>query len=278
MNRPTGPPLNDRFPELVYAYIGANAAHRDFRIAIANAKALAYILGRGNAAVLQGFLKEANEARTQSPDGHFALVMAGGRSTTTTVQLAVHLTGNQIALIEADPGGFASQVFGLVYREVYRVFETFVIDLFTEIADKDKRFLYSDQKLTHEQALKAVSLAALQQIVLEQRKANLSRGGFRYLERTFDKLGLPLIGSAPLNREQEDARARLVFLSAARNIIEHNRSVVNDEFLKLVPNTTYEKGQRVVITATELGDALSAAEWTVDALNRRAVERFGLPA
>jgi hypothetical protein len=243
VNRPTGPPLNDQVTKLVYAYIGANAAHRDFRIAIANAKALAYILGRGNAAVLQGFLQEANGARAQSRDGNFALVMAGGRSTTTTVQLAVHLTGNEIALTEAEPGGFASQAFGLVYREVYRVFETFVIDLFTEIADKDKRVLYSDQELTHEQALKADSLAALQQIVLEQRKADLSRGGFMHLERTFDGLRLPLIGSAPLNREQEDARARLVFLSAARNIIEHNRSVVNDEFLKLVPNTTYEKAR-----------------------------------
>jgi len=278
VNQPTGPPPSDRFPELVYAYIGANAAHRDFRVAIANAKALAYILGRADAAVLRGFLSEADEARKRSRDGHFALGTAGGRSTTTTVQLAVHLTGNEIALIEAEPGGFASQIFGLVYREVYRVFETFIIDLFAEIAGKDKHVLYSSQRLTHEEALRADSPAALQQVILEHRKADLSRGGFVHLERTLDGIGLPLMGPTPLTREQENARARLVFLSAARNIIEHNRSVVNDDFLALVPSTTYEKGQRVVITATELGDALSATEWTVDGLNRRAVEKFGLPA
>jgi hypothetical protein len=277
MNRPTGPPLRDRFPELIYAYIGPNGAHLDFRVAMANAKALAYVLGRGDAAVLQGFLREADEARKRSGDGHFALGMAGGRSTMTSVQLAVHLTGNEIALIEAEPGGFASQAFGLVYREVYRVFETFLVDLFAEIAVKDKRVLYSSQTLTHKEALKADTPEALQQLILDHRKADLTRGGFAHLERTFDRIGLPLIGPAPLNDEQQNARDRLVFLSAARNIIEHNRSVVNDEFLALVPSAPYHKGQKVLITATELGDALSAAEWVVDALNRRAVGKFGLP-
>jgi hypothetical protein len=241
-------------------------------------KALAYLLGRGNAAILQDFLREAEEARKLSQDGHFALGMAGGRSTTTTVQMAVHLTGNEIALIEAEPGGFKSQAFGLVYREVYRVFETFLVDLFAEIAAKDKRVLYSNQTLTHEEALRADTPAALQQVILDHRKADLTRGGFVQLERVFKRIGLPLMGPEPLGPDQINARTRLVFLSAARNIIEHNRSVVNDEFLALVPNEPYQKGQRIVITGTELGDALSAAESTVDALNRRAVEKFGLPA
>src|SRR5688572_21726334 len=129
MNRPTEPPTNHRFPDMVYAYVGSNRAHRDFRVAISNAKALGYVLAKNDAAVLRGLLQEADEARRQSRDGYFALGLAGGRSTTSTVQLAIHLTGNEIALIEAEQGGFKSQALGLVYREVYRVFETFLIDL-----------------------------------------------------------------------------------------------------------------------------------------------------
>jgi hypothetical protein len=79
-----------------------------------------------------------------------------------------------------------------------------------------------------------------------------------------------------LNAEQQHARARLVFLSAARNVIEHNRSVVNDEFIALVPDAEYERGQTLIITTTTLGDALSAAESVADGLNRRAVGKFGL--
>ena len=84
------------------------------------------------------------------------------------------------------------------------------------------------------------------------------------------------MGPLPLGPEQESARHRLLFLSAGRNIIEHNRSIVNDEFRALIPDAPFEKGQRIVITGTELGDALSAVEWTADTLNRRAVEKFGI--
>ena len=59
------------------------------------------------------------------------------RSTTTTTQLAIHITINEADLIAAEPGGFVSQALALVYREVYRVFETFLIDLFEEIALRD---------------------------------------------------------------------------------------------------------------------------------------------
>jgi len=59
-------------------------------------------------------------------------------------------------------------------------------------------------------------------------------------------------------------------------LIEHNRSVVNREFVNLVPNSGYTVGDRIAITVIELGDALSAVEWTVDDLNRRAINKFGI--
>jgi len=51
---------------------------------------------------------------------------------------------------------------------------------------------------------------------------------------------------------------------------------VNREFVNLVPNAGYTVGDRIAITVIELGDALSAVEWTVDDLNRRAINKFGI--
>ena len=80
----------------------------------------------------------------------------------------------------------------------------------------------------------------------------------------------------PSIAEQEDVDRRLRLLSAARNVIEHNRSVVNKEFAALVPDSPYKIGDRIAIREPELGDALSAVEWTADQLNRRAIKTFNL--
>ena len=125
------------FVEMMSAYVGANASHRSFRAGLANAKAVAYILAFDHNKALRTFLGVADDARRRAGGGDYALGMVG-RATANTVQMAVHLTGNEIDLINAEPGGFASQAIGLVYREVCRIFETFLIDLFGEIATRRK--------------------------------------------------------------------------------------------------------------------------------------------
>ncbi len=188
------------------------------------------------------------------------------------------MTGTEISLVDAELGGFVSQALGLVYREIHRVFETYLVDVFDDIATQDKRILFSSQKITHEDALRAASPADLQRLITEERKAELTRAGFAGLEKTFEKIGLPIVPmlEPPPRAEQEDIRRRLVLLSAIRNLIEHNRSVVNREFMELVPDSGYALGDRVEVTVTELGDALSAVEWTADGINQRAMKKFGM--
>jgi hypothetical protein len=272
---PSTPPTTHRFPEAVFAYIGPNKAHYDFRAALTSAKAIAFLLGRDDSSILKAFLAHASEVRKQSPDGHYAFGL-GGRSTATSIQLGIHLRGNEIDLMEREPGGFPALAYGLIYREVNRLFETFLVELFVEIAMKNKRILYSNKQLTHEEALKAESPVDIQQLIIEQRKSELTRGGYALLAKTFEAFGLPIVGPLPLNDERRSIQDRLSFMSAARNVIEHNNSVVNDEFIKLVPGATFSLGQRIAITPIELGDALSAVEWSADEVNRRAVEKFGL--
>lgn len=270
--------MNEQFPGMTVAYLGSNEAHREFRTALANAKSLAYILVRNNAAVLRAFLDEVEQIKHQAADGPFAVGMAGGRSTTTSVQLAIHLTGNEIDLINASPGGFISQALGLVYREVSRVFETFLVDLFDEIATRKKEVLYSGQTLTHQEALEAGGPEEIQRLVIEKRKAELTRVGFTGLEKTYEKINLPIVPSTGSESvaERDDVRRRLVLMNAVRNVIEHNRSLVNADFLRLVPDSPWPPGQPIVVTVTELGDALSAVEWAGDNLNKRAVDKFAV--
>lgn len=69
---------------------------------------------------------------------------------------------------------------------------------------------------------------------------------------------------------------RLDAATAIRNILEHNSSIVNKEFLARVPDSSFEEGGRVEIGSPELGDLLSAARWTADHLNQRALSKYGL--
>ncbi|HLN26224.1 MAG TPA: hypothetical protein VK395_00610 [Gemmataceae bacterium] len=270
--------MSEQFPGLMVAYLGPNAAHREFRTALANAKALAFILAEDNTAVLRAFLDKAEQTKSKAGGPGYALGMAGGRSTTTTVQLAVHLTGNEIDLINAVPGGFISQALGLVYREVSRAFETYLVDLFGEIATRKKQVLFSGQTLTHQEALEAAGPAEIHRLVIERRKAELTRVGFAGLQKTYDNLNLPIVpttGPEPA-AESDDVRRRLVLMNAIRNVIEHNRAVVNADFLRLVPDSPWAEGQIIAITVTELGDALSAVEWAGNSLNGRAVDKYGI--
>ena len=87
--------------------------------------------------------------------------------------MAIHLTGNEIELINSGPGGFISQAFGLVYREVSRVFETYLVDLFEEIATRKKEVLYSGQTLTHQEALDAGGPTEIHRLSSRSARPNL---------------------------------------------------------------------------------------------------------
>jgi sugar phosphate isomerase/epimerase len=56
----------DALAGVVTAYVGPNAAHRELRTALANAKAIAFILIEGDAKVLKAFLQHAEEIKRQS--------------------------------------------------------------------------------------------------------------------------------------------------------------------------------------------------------------------
>jgi len=153
-----------------------------------------------------------------------------------------------------------------------------LVDLYGEIALSDKRVLFSGQKISHEEALKHDSIEELHLHVISAKKLELTRAGFGSLEKEFEKIGLVLVSDVDVANEGErdSILSRLRTAGALRNILEHNSGVVNWEFKKLVPESKYEIGDRVIVGTPELGDAISSIEHTADSVNKRAVEKFSL--
>lgn len=261
--------------ELVTTYVGPNVSHRIFRTGIANAKAVAYILVKEKSKVLREFLAETEEAKKLSSDGKYAIGLAGG-GTKTTMQIGICLTGDEVDIVSAEPGGFSAQALGLVYREVYRSFETYLIELFEEIARQDKRVLYSDKQISHEDALRVDSQEELLQNIIEKRKRAFTRGSLSDLEKQFNSMGLPVIPlkEPPSMEEQEAVLANLRTASAIRNVIEHNDGFVDAEFLSKIPGTSFQLGEKIVVSLLLLGEAFSSVQWAADQINKRAIEKF----
>lgn len=231
--------MSEEFPGLVEVYVGPNEAHRTFRTALANAKATAYIFSSADAAALRAFLDDVHEKKRQAGGGPIALSVVSARSTADALHLAVHIRGNEVDLINDDKAGFVSHMLGIVYREVHRVFETYLVELFAEIGARKQEVLYSGPKVPSRALLEAGSLVEVHRLVIEERKTELTHAGFSGLEKAYEGINLPIVPtSGPEPAEaREDVRRRLVVLNAVRNIMEHNRSVVNPKFLSLVPNS-----------------------------------------
>ncbi len=152
-----------------------------------------------------------------------------------------------------------------------------MVDLFEEIANCEKRVLYTANKITHEDALRAKDPLELQRHIIEDRKGELTRAGFVGIEKVFEKFGLPVLPEAKLSDQSEardQIRESLLWMSALRNLIEHNRWIVNREFFTQFPDSGLKVGDCIDITLSDICEAIGVVEWTADNLNDRAVEKF----
>jgi hypothetical protein len=84
------------------------------------------------------------------------------------------------------------------------------------------------------------------------------------------RLSLPLFTSEP-------DLTRAIRIVEMRNLIVHNRAVINRRFLSQVRDFDGDEGDRLKLTVDILDEADLLAE-SAAALDQRAVEKFGLPA
>ena len=167
------------------------------------------------------------------------------------------------------------QFHALLYVDLQRILESFLLDLYAEIARKDPRVLMSDRTVTFAEVLKTHDMVEL---LLKKQLLALSHVDREGFEKQFDDMGLPIVLSRETPQEEAEFLSReFLLLWGVRNVLQHNHGVINELFLTRGPASGYALGDRVVIDVPKLGRAFAAVEGIADALNKRAIVKYGLP-
>ncbi|MEK6300902.1 MAG: hypothetical protein AABO41_09295 [Acidobacteriota bacterium] len=107
--------------------------------------------------------------------------------------------------------------------------------------------------------------------LVEKRVTDLAYKGMRDLSKDLStKIGFNLF-------EGEEALARAVRIIEVRNLIVHNRAIVNRLFLSRLPDFTASLGDRVDLQGNAVLDDMEFLDSSVSDIDRRAVEKFVLP-
>ncbi len=254
-------------------YIGQNAAHMAFKREIANAKVLFFLI-RGNRDHLKADLEAViNDARKAAP-GSFSVNIITEVFSQTEFR-AVVIPHNETELVVQDYESLEVQFNALLFMDLQRILESFLLDLFAEVARKEPRVLISSRTVTFEEVLKTESIPEL---LLEKQLDELSRTDRDGFQEQFERIGLPILRPDGSTQEEREFLTReFNLLWGIRNILQHNHGVINNIFLKKVPGSGYGLGDRVSIDIPMLGRAFAAAESIADELNSRGVKKFGLP-
>jgi hypothetical protein len=157
----------------------------------------------------------------------------------------------QTPLKALDPFQVASQAPGkrtqFIREEMQRFLEIFLsravdnlqvylVDVIREVLQKRPEVL-SDRRmdLSVAEILAYPSLDAMLSAIIEMKVQGLGYGGFRKLRDWCTRRGIPLTA------QDQDIEAIVEYI-ATRNVIAHNRGVVNDVYTSLVANPAFTQG------------------------------------
>ena len=262
-------------PTLIQGYIGSNRAHLAFKREIVAAKVRFMHAGEAHAAMELAF----RNLMTDAPGGGGQPV-AVGRVTEvlgpTQVRL-LNIPRDEAKLITGDFATLDAQLHSLMYCDLQRVLESYLLDLVSDVALTDSRVLMSNRTITWQEALAAPSIVEL---LLEKHLLGLSHSNRQGLQDAFDRMGLPIIpapGSLPED-ERGFLEVQFRLLWGLRNLVQHNHAIMSEDALVMMPECGYAVGERVVIDTIRLGRAFAAVEGIADQLNQRAVAKYSLTA
>ena len=158
----------------------------------------------------------------------------------------------------------------MVYRAVDN-FLTYLAELLALIFRTRPETLKSSETVRLDELLQHSSMEDLINFLAENRMEKLSYQGMRELCSYLDeKLGLKLFDS-------NDDLQRAVFLVEVRNIIVHNRGVVNRIFKSRVPWFEAEMGESINLKFDDVFSHLAFLAKSLRQVDQRASEKFALP-
>lgn len=150
-------------------------------------------------------------------------------------------------------------------------FLTYVADLLKQIFLERPEALRSAETVRLDEVLQFGSMDDLVNFLAERRVDRLAYQSVNDLADNLEKaLSFTLF-------ETEAERARAGKLVATRNLLTHNRGVVNARFLGLVPNSGYVEGDQIELP-TAIGEELDFLGGCARRIDARAIAKFSLTA
>ncbi len=160
----------------------------------------------------------------------------------------------------------------MMVRRVADNFLTYVTELLVVVFRARPETLRSSETVRLDAILKHATMEELVHGLAERKVSQLSYQGMRDLSAYLaDRLGFELF-TKPENLE------RAVRIIESRNLIVHNRGLVNDLFLSRVPSASAKIGEPLDLDTDQIFDDLEFIALSVYEVDDRAVQKFSLSA
>ena len=149
-------------------------------------------------------------------------------------------------------------------------FQSYLVDLIRLVLRSRPTMLStSQQSLTLEELLKYGSIEELVHDVIERKVNSLSYEGFTELHAWCADRGIPLQVSG-------QSRIAVIELIATRNVIAHNRGIVDERYVRIVGSPRFALGAHRALEVDDLFDALGILHRVVFETDEAAIQTFGL--
>ena len=218
-------------------YSGPNASHIRFSQNYRYLNALYYLIV-SNKEVLATNLKKAS----QTPNSVIGVVT---NPISNTQFQGVLVPANDAKNMANNFPGFIAVLNKQTISSSYRALSDYLIDQLIEL--KDEVGLKYDQKISGR---------------LEERFLTMD-----HIKKAYEQIGFDLC------TDPQDDR-RMNWLVATKNIIEHNDSKINKEYLRLTGDGALDIGDVAPTGAKEAGEALSLVEHVAQSLNKRILSKW----
>jgi hypothetical protein len=151
-------------------------------------------------------------------------------------------------------------------------YAVYISNLLAEIFTHRPEVLRTSERVSLDDVLVHKSMQSFIATLAERRVNNLMNDGTRKLaEYVTAHMGFPLF-------DTPEGLDKMVEIGAVRNVIAHNRGVVDKRLAERLPKRNWPIGEPVPLTDGYLWDAMTNLNASVADIDRRAIQKFGLTA
>lgn len=195
-------------------------------------------------------------------NGERLLAIKGGPSTHSGESTLMVLRKRDLDMLRSNSGSVEGQTNALIYRDIYRLLESYLLDLYVLVARQQPKILRSGSTLEYKDIVDAGTYENILEIMASKKKKKLSDGGYEAIVKAFKDIGLDVIPVFENPKHfNELIGPTVIKLTATRNIIEHNRAIVDSTYLNTVKDKErYALGDKLVITLSDLAEAAWATD------------------